>query len=119
MNATAAANALRRLHRSESATMDTHVSVSDIAEVSAAKITSRKNRNPTSTATSPMRLKMSGRMTNMSDGPDFAATASLDPIAANAVGTITKPAKKAKPASNSSMRRTDCSKLSFLPRYEP
>ena len=57
-NAAAMINAVRRVQRKASQMIDTHVSRSEIDEVSAAKITSRKNRKPTICATDPISTKI-------------------------------------------------------------
>ena len=75
--------------------MDTHVSVSEMELVSAANTTSRKNKKPMIDAMPPICSNTSGKIMNMSDGPDFDATASAEPMATNAAGTIIRPAKNA------------------------
>ncbi len=47
-----------------------------------------------------------GSVMNISEGPAFAATASLDPMATNAAGTIMRPARKETPRSKPPMRTT-------------
>ena len=96
--------------------MDTHVSVSEMALVSAAKSTSRKNRKPTIVAASPMPPKTPGNVMNIRDGPEFDATASPDPMATKAAGTIISPARNDTPMSKPPMRVTLCVRLDFLSR---
>ena len=96
--------------------METQVSVSEIALVSAAKNTKRKKTNPTMVATCPMSANTSGKMMNMSEGPEFCATASPEPIATNAAGTIMRPARNDTPKSKQPMRVTDCVRDAFFSR---
>ena len=99
-----------------SCTMEVQVSVSEMALVKAANSTSRKNRKPTTVAAPPISANTVGRMTNMSDGPELAATASPEPMATNAAGTIMRPARNDTPTSNPPMRVTLCVRLDFLSR---
>ena len=96
-------------------TIDTSASVRLMALVSAAKNTSRKNTKPMTVAkVTSIVLNTSGRVMNMSDGPDFAATASAEPMATNAAGTIMRPAKNETPKSKPAMRVTEDVRLSCL-----
>ena len=99
-----------------SCTMEVQVSVSEMALVKAANSTSRKNRKPTTVAAPPISANTVGRMTNMSDGPELAATASPEPMATNAAGTIMRPARNDTPMSKPPMRATLCVRLDFLSR---
>ena len=94
--------------------MDTSVSVSEMALVSAANSTSRKNRKPMMAAMPPMSANTVGNVMNMSEGPAFEATASPEPMATKAAETMSRPAMKDTPRSKKPMRVTDEVKLSCL-----
>ena len=94
--------------------MDTHVSVSEMALVSAANSTSRKNKKPMMVAMPPMSTNTVGSVTNMSEGPALAATASPEPMATKAADTMSRPAMKETPKSKPPIRTTDEVRLSCL-----
>ena len=66
-----------------------------------------------------MSANTAGSVMNMSDGPDLAATASPEPMATNAAGTIMRPARNDTPTSKPPMRTTLCVRLDLRSRYEP
>ena len=84
--------------------IETQVSMSEIAEVSAAKITNKKNSTPITGAKSPNDANICGSTINMRPGPEFSVTASGEPSATNAAGTIMRPAKNETPISKPATR---------------
>ena len=72
--------------------LDTIASMTDTAEVTAAKITIKKKRIPTTGPAFPMAAKTLGRETNIKPGP---ALIPSFPIKVNTAGTIIKPARRA------------------------
>ena len=95
-----------------SMTMDTTVSIREMADVSAANSTSRKNSAPTIWPNwpPPMLSNTLGRVWNISPGPDCMADWS-PPEKTNTAGTIIRPARRATPVSKISIWETDFSIL--------
>ena len=91
---------------------DTIVSIREIADVSAAKNTSRKKIVPI-TPPNFMLANTLGRVMNIRPGPAFNAERS-PPENANTAGMIIRPARNAIPVSNNSIWRTELSRLSLF-----
>ena len=91
---------LERLRCNSSSSVDTLVSNSDIALVSAAKKNIRKNAMPTAVP-APMLANILGSVMNVSDGPAFSVAMS-PPEKANTAGIIIRPDSSAMPVSNTS-----------------
>ena len=81
--------------------METIVSIREMADVSAAKSTSRKKTAPTNCPIG-MLLNTFGSVMNISPGPALSAELS-PPEKANTAGTIISPARKAIPVSKISI----------------
>ena len=93
------------------------VSTSDMALVSAAKSTSKKNPIP-AIRPAPMLSKTFGNVINISEGPALSFAGS-PPENANTAGITISPAKTATPVSTSSTLEVDISTSTSLVRYEP
>ena len=89
--------------------MDTMVSIREIADVKAAKNTSRKKIVPIAPPNF-MLANTFGSVMNISPGPAPSAERS-PPENANTAGMIIRPARKAMPVSNISIWRTELSRL--------
>ncbi len=85
-----------------------------MALVSAANSTSRKNKKPITAAMPSMSTNTLGSVMNMSEGPALPATASPEPMATKAAGTIMRPARNDTPISKPPMRTTEEVRLSCL-----
>ena len=102
----------RRFHPNLSINTDTIVSIREIADVRAAKNTSMKKMVPM-TPPNFILANTFGRVMNISPGPAFRAERS-PPENANTAGIIIRPARNAMPVSNSSIWRTELSRLSVF-----
>ena len=94
--------------------LETQASVRLIALVRAANSTSKKKTKPTIWPAKPMSENTCGKVTNMSEGPALAATASAEPSAMKAPGTIMMPARKLTMKSKLTIRAALVGRLSFL-----
>ena len=100
-----------------SVNVETALSVSAIALVSAANSTRTKNRIPTALP-KPISANIFGIVLNISDGPEFSALGS-PPEKAKTAGIIMSPASIAIPVSNSSTCLVESSMLTSFFIYEP
>lgn len=111
-NAKTTPHAICLLHLNLSRKIETIVSISEIADVKAAKNTRTKKTVPT---TEPifMLLKTLGNVTNINPGP-WESAAWSPPEKANTAGIIINPARKAIAVSKISICLTELSRLSFF-----